>query len=94
MDNTPTFTGGAFDRAFVTPRNQLEKQAYQIYEETHFSKSFSLNWHSFDHEKVSAMAFFLTKTPISFEFDMLAVFCKLFLKDIVNTLLLRLIGGL
>ena len=38
--------------------------------------------------------FFLTKTPISFEFDMLAVFCKLVLKDIANTLLLRALGGL
>ena len=48
------------------------------------SNRHTINRHSFDHEKVSAMAFFLTKTPISFEFDMLAVFCKLFQKHFVN----------
>ena len=49
---------------------------------THFVLLYLVYWHSFDHEKVSAMAFVLTKTPISLEFDMLAVFCKLFLKYI------------
>ena len=49
---------------------------------TNFVLLYLVYWHSFDHEKVSAMAFVLTKTPISLEFDMLAVFCKLFLKYI------------
>ena len=33
----------------------------------------SINWASFDHEMVITMAFFLTKTVIYFEFDILAV---------------------
>ena len=49
---------------------------------------------SFDHEKVIAKPFFLTKTLIVFVCDMPVNFWKLFLKDIAKTVLLRPVGGL
>ena len=54
----------------------------------------ALNQASFNHVKVSVTPFFLTKTLISFVFDMLAVFLKVFLKDIANTLSLKPLWGL
>ena len=53
----------------------------------------SVNQASFDHEKVSARPFFLTKTLIFFVFDMLAIFVRLTLEDITNTHSLTPVGG-
>ena len=53
-----------------------------------------LNQASFNHVKVSVTFFFLTKTNIYFVFDILALFLLLFLKDIAESDLLRLVGGL